>query len=134
MGLKHKFIEKQVFVGQTSSVTAGAATATNVEDFSKIGFQFVAVPSLNGRGTFSVSATMDGTNWKDVNTLIDNVVNSNSEQLTRVRTKALTSVSTSALVWIDNNVFKAVRIGVDIANTGDRVDVGSYSATLIATN
>ncbi len=117
---------------QTTSLAAGAVLS--VEGFSKIGFQFKCVPSIPGVGTFSVAGTIDGTQWTDINTLIDNVTNANSEQLTRVASKDISSLATSAIVWMDNMAFKAVRVGVNIATNGSGSPSGSYSATIIANN
>jgi len=68
----------------------------NVEEYSRVGLQFRADSVTSGQGLFTVDGTIDGQTWMRINTLISNVTNSNSQNLTRVASVALsTSVSHS---------------------------------------
>ena len=98
----------------------------NVELAKHIGLQFLCADRESGNGVFTVEATIDGTNWVALSTLIDNVANANSEQLTRVASKTL-SADGSVLVFLENIMsVKALRVKVTVTTDG------TYSAFLIA--
>ena len=110
-------------------LSAVAATTTsgsfNVEQFKRVGLQFLAAGISAGNGVFTVEGTVDGGNWVALNTLIDNVANTNVQNLTRVASKTLSS-NTSAIVWLDSLLgLKAIRVTVT------RTTDGSYSAFAI---
>ena len=66
-----------------------------------IEFYSTAVDSIQDRvGNIKITVSMDGgTTFRDYNMLIDNVVNTNVQNLTRVASKELTGVS-SAILWM----------------------------------
>ena len=86
----NKVLLDAVSVGQES-------LAFNVEEYGRVGFQFLADAVTSGQGIFTVDGTIDGSTWMRINTLIANVSNSNSQSLTRVASVVLsTSVSRSS--------------------------------------
>ena len=66
-----------------------------------IEFYSTAVDGIQDRaGNIKITVSMDGgTTFRDYNMLIDNVVNTNAQNLTRVASKELTGVS-SAILWM----------------------------------
>ena len=66
-----------------------------------IEFYSTAVEGTQDRvGNIKITVSMDGgTTFKDYNMLIDNVANTNAQNLTRVASKELTGVS-SAILWM----------------------------------
>ena len=105
-----------------SAVVATTTSAPfNVEGYKRIGLQFLAASISAGNGVFTVDGTIDGTNWVALNTLIDNVTNTNLQGPTRVASKTL-SANGSVLVWIDDFLgLKAIRV------TATRTTDGAYS-------
>lgn len=90
--------EKTLLDAVTSS---GESLPLNLEGYSKIGFQFRGDSISSGQGIFTVEGTIDGQTWVRLNTLIDNVTNSNSQEITRVDRKIISSSvshSTSASI------------------------------------
>ena len=111
---------------QQTLLNAVVATTTsdpfNVEGLNRVGLQFLSASISSGNGVFTVEGTIDGANWVALNVLIDNVTNSNVQNITRVASKTL-STNTSVLVWLDNFLgLKAIRVIVT------RTTDGSYSA------
>jgi len=116
-------LEQTLLNAVTSTTTSSPA---NIEPYKRIGLQFLASGISAGNGAFTVEGTIDGTNWVALNTLIDNVTNTNAQTLTRVASKTLSSNS-SVLVWLDNLLgLKAIRAKVTVTTDG------SYSAFVIA--
>lgn len=117
------------FYKEKTLLNAVVATTTsdpfNIEGFKRIGLQFLAANISAGNGIFTIEGTLDGKNWVALNTFIDNVTNTNVQNLTRVASKTLNS-NTSVLVWLDNFLgLKAIRVIVT------RTTDGSYSAFVI---
>ncbi len=117
------FIEKKV-------LDAVIATATSepidVSGYKRIGIQVLASDISSGNGVFTVEATNDGVNWSPVNTLIDNVTNTNAQTLTRVDSKTL-SANGSDFIYLDGFVaVKAIRVKVTVSTDG------KYSASVVA--
>ena len=105
-------------------VATTTSSPFNVEAFKRVGLQFLAADISSGNGVFTVEGTIDGTNWVALNMLLDNVTNTNSQQLTRVASKTLNS-NTSVLVWLESLGLKAIRVKVT------RTTDGTYSAFAI---
>lgn len=117
---KYKF--QQLLEDIVASTTGGCA---GVAGYTKLGLQFVGRVITSGNGVFKVQGTVDGTEWTYL-AFIDNLVNSNSQTLTRVASKTI-SANGNALVWLDDaRALRAIR--VSITRTTD----GSYSASMIA--
>lgn len=115
---------------QLTSLTATTITSTgkpvNVDGYKRIGIQLLAAAITSGNGVFTVEGTIDGLNWVALNVLIDNVTNTNAQNLTRVASETLSSNS-SVLVWLDN-VIGLQQLRVKVTVTTD----GTYSAFVIA--
>lgn len=96
-----------------------------VDQFKKVGIQMVASGISSGNGVFRVEGTIDGKNWVGLNTLVDNVTNTNSENITHISSKTL-SANGSEIVWLLVPALKAIRVGVN------RTTDGVYSASVLA--
>ena len=109
------FIEKKVLDAVTVTTTSDPV---NVSGYKRIGIQILASAITSGNGVFTVEATSDGTNWKALATLIDNVANTNAQQLTRVASKTL-STNGSDFLYLDNFVaVKAIRVKATVSTDG----------------
>lgn len=96
----------------THTIQAATATATgqpvNIKNASKVSFIFKRSAHGSGSTSFSVSVSIDGTNWAVYNRLLTNVANSNSETIVHAAAMALGSDTTEfasmsaedAFVWV----------------------------------
>ena len=84
----------------TDTATSSAQLVAGVRGIG-IEFYSAAVEGTQDRaGNIKITVSMDGgTTFRDYNMLIDNVVNTNVQNLTRVASKELTGVS-SAILWM----------------------------------
>jgi hypothetical protein len=68
--------------------------------------------------TFTILVSVDGTNYATYNKLIDNVTNTNAQNLTRVGSKAIDSNTTSIIsVDLSNDIFKNLKVVDTITGT-----------------
>ena len=118
-----QYIFKTLLDTVIASITGGCA---GVAGYRRLGFQFKAAAISSGSGLFKVQGTVNGADWTYLNTLIDNVTNTNSQNLTRVASKNLTANGQS-LMWLDEGLsLRAIRISLT------RTTDGSYSCYLLA--
>jgi len=84
----------------TDTATSSAQLVAGAKGVG-IEFYSTAVGGTQDRaGNITITVSMDGgTTFRDYNMLIDNVVNTNVQNLTRVASKELTGVS-SAILWM----------------------------------
>jgi hypothetical protein len=115
-------MEKQILSGVEATTTS---SPFSVEQYSRIGLHLSSKEVDSGNGVFTVEGTIDGTNWVALNTLVDNVTNTNAQNLTRVASKTL-STNTSVLVYLLESVVKAIRVTVTVTTDGE------YSCSVIA--
>jgi len=84
-------------------IDTATSSAQLVAGARGVGIEFYStvVDSIQDRvGNIKITVSMDGgTTFKDYNMLIDNVANTNAQNLTRVASKELTGVS-SAILWM----------------------------------
>ena len=98
---------------------------TGVSGYRRLGFQFKLSNVVSGNGIFKVQGTTNGTDWTFL-AMIDNLTNTNSQNLTRVLSKTL-SANSSVLMWTDEGLsLRAIRVSATITTDG------SYSAYLMA--
>lgn len=109
-------------------VATTTSTPVNIENLEDIGLQCFAASISSGNGAFSVDVSNDGVIWTAYAGLIDNVTNTNAQNLTRLSTKSVTANSStgSIILRIENGSWKMLR--VTVARTTD----GAYSCTLSA--
>jgi len=117
---QYKFQTLMNSISQSS--TQGTA---GVAGYKRLGIQFKLANVVSGNGIFKVQGTVNGTDWSYL-ALIDNLANSNSQTLTRVLSKTL-STNSNVLMWVDEGLsLRAIRVSATISTDG------SYSAYLIA--
>ena len=109
---------KQILTSQTATAYS---EAVDIQNLRCITLQFIAALVSSGNGVFTVEVSNDGTNWVALNMLIDNVTNTNAQNLTRVSSKTLSS-NTSVVVSLDDLSWKTLRVKVTVTTDG------SYSA------
>lgn len=115
-----------------TTTTATSTNATNnsvvgsarVKGAAKITFVFsrgdISGTGNTGTSSFNVAVSADGTNWVGYNKLIDNVVNSNSQTLTRVSAVSLSGTSTKFYSMdLDHDLINYVRVGVVETTDGE---------------
>ena len=94
-----------------------SATATetsqpiNIEDATSITLVFKRSDHSSGSTAFTVTVSVDGTNFIAYNKLIDNVTNSNAQQLTRVASSSLASNTTKFYTMdLSCDTFKEIKV------------------------
>lgn len=108
-----------------------AVTATNtpvihdVREYSFAGFVFTAASISAGNGVFTVEGSVDGDTFVALNLFLDNVTNSNVQNLTRVASSTLTT-NTSKIYFLDLRGIAAIRVTVTVTTDG------SYSCSMFA--
>lgn len=102
--------------GETASKTSDAI---NIEGVQKVTLQFIRSNHSAGSSAFSVEVSNDGINWVTFNKLIDNVTNTNAQQLTRVASCSLSS-NTSKVYSMDlqHDAYKYARVAVTETTDG----------------
>lgn len=86
---------------------------------------FLTADVTSGNGVFTVEVSADGVNWVAYNKLIDNIINSNAQNLTRVASKTLNSDTTVFVSLSPEDTFMFMRMKVD--QTTD----GTYNAIVL---
>jgi len=119
-----KYKEISLLTGVTATTTS---SPMSVEGFSAVVFQILRENHSVGSSAFTFDGTVDGTNWVALNTLADNVTNTNAQNITRVAGKTL-SANGSALLWLDLRNFPLKAVRVKVTETTD----GTHSCTAIA--
>lgn len=110
-----------------SAVTATATSeAIDVKYAEKITLLLTRANHSAGSSAFTVTGSVDGTTYVALNTLIDNVTNTNAQTLTRIATKTL-SADGSALVALDLEQFGYSFIKVTVTEATD----GTHSAVVL---
>lgn len=109
-----------------SAVTATATSeAIDVKYAEKITLLLTRANHSAGSSAFTVTGSVDGATYVALNTLIDNVTNTNAQTLTRIATKTL-SADGSALVALDLEQFGYSFIKVTVTEATD----GTHSAVV----
>ena len=96
----------------------------NIEGVQKMSIQILAANITSGNGVFLVEVSNDNVNWITFNKLIDNLVNTNAQQLVRVASATLSANSNKVYTLdLEHDVYKYMRVKVT------RTTDGTYSAT-----
>lgn len=106
-------------------VPLNAVTATttsdpfDIENADKVTFEFTRANHSAGSSAFAVEVSVDGVNWVTFNKLIDNVTNTNAQNLTRVASASLAS-NTSKHYSMDlaSDSFRLARVTVTETTDG----------------
>ena len=113
---------------EPSAVTATTVfPVIGVENAEKVTFMFTRANHSSGSSAFTVDGSVDGTTFVGINTLIDNVTNTNGQDLTRVATATLSS-NTSKIYALDLGNFNYKEIRVTVTETTDGTH--SYKALI----
>lgn len=123
MGKNAITYEKGVVYQRTIVDEVTADTNSNeiiIAGASGVGFAFTEGGTVNNReAVFSVDVSFDGgTTYVDYNLLIDNVVNTNVQNYTRVASKTRSSAGTDIL-WMDPNTLGPIthmKVNVDVTD------------------
>ena len=109
-----------------------AVTATTTSSAIDIGYAekvtllFTRANHSAGSSAFTVTGSIDGTTYVALNTLIDNVTNTNGQTLTRVASSTLSS-NTSKIYALDLEQFGYEFIKVTVTETTD----GTHSCSVL---
>lgn len=104
-----------VLNGVTATTTSAAQQISGAE---KVTLVFTRANHSAGSSTFTVTGSIDGTTYVALNTLIDNVTNTNAQTLTRVASVALSS-DTSKIYALDLANFGYEFIKVTVTEVTD---------------
>lgn len=90
------------------------SSAIDVKYAKKITFMFTRADNAGGSSTFTVTGSIDGTNYADLNKLISNVTNTNSQTLTRIASVAIsnTNATSTASLDLQHDLFKYIKVTV----------------------
>jgi hypothetical protein len=118
----------------TTLITAlDAVTATttspeiNIKGAKKVSFIFTRADNAGGTSTFSVTGSIDGTNYYTLNKLINNLANTNAQTLTRTASLAIAASNGSLLASLDLEHDTLDSIKVTVTETAD----GTHSAKVL---
>lgn len=87
MSRRHRTVTK-IIDDVTATTTA---TTQKIEDAKKVMLVVERADHSSGTSAFTATVSVDGTNFIDYNKWIDNVTNTNAQDLTRVKTKTLSA-------------------------------------------
>lgn len=109
------------------------STKVNVANYKRVGILLRAAGITAGNGAFTVKGgfganTDSNPTMTSLNTLIDNVTNTNAQALTRVASKTL-STNVDAFLWLDSET-PVTHLEITCTVTTD----GTYTATLFCFN
>lgn len=108
------------------SSAAAPNTTFPIAGAKKVTFIFTRSDHSSGNHVFDVDVSLDGTTFVDFNKLVDNVANTNSQQLTRVASSTLSS-ATSKVYSMDlqHDVYQEAKV------TATRTTDGSATVKVI---
>lgn len=116
-----------VLTAPTAKTATGTWDAFSVEKAKKVTLMFTRADDAGGNSAFYVQGSIDGSTYVTLNLLIDNVTNTNSEDLTRVAGCTLsTETSKVYAVDLDRFGFKFLKVGVTETTSGTH----SYKALI----
>ena len=118
--------QTKVITALSAVTTTTTSSAIPVEYAEKVTLALTATGISTGNGVYTITGSFDGTTYYPINTVIDNVANTNVQTLTRVASKTL-SANGSALVALDLENFGYYYIKITVTRTTD----GSYSAVVL---
>ena len=86
---------------------------------------------LNRSGVLTITVSLDGTNFYAYSMLIDNVANSNAQQLTRVASKTRAAAGTDILWLTPETLGPIVAIKTNLAITDGGTPTGNFTIKAI---
>lgn len=113
------------------SAVTGTTTSAIIpmSDVNKATIAFSESGTVNNRsGVFTVTASIDGTNFYALNTLVSNAANTNSQNLTRVASVTINSASTT-LVAIEP-LFPLHSIKITVTVSDGAAPTGNFTAKI----
>lgn len=110
-----------------NAVTATTtSSAQNISGAKKVTFFFKRENHSAGSSAFKVSGSIDGTNFVDLNSLIEDLTNTNVQDYTRVTTVTLSADGTK-VASLDLTHLCLESIKVTVTETSD----GTHTATML---
>ena len=114
------------------AVTADATSdAIDIMGAKKVMLVFTATGISNRQADLTVDVSGDGSTFVDYNMLIDNVTNTNSQQLTRIATKNRSATGTDIL-WMTPETLGAIaymKVALDV--TDGASPAGNFTVKVI---
>jgi hypothetical protein len=103
--------------GVTATTTS---SAINIRYAKKVTFVFTRADNAGGTSTFTVSGSIDGTTYVDLNKLVTNVANANTETVVRVASVAIANTNASSIASLDleYDVFEYIKVTVTETSDG----------------
>lgn len=119
-------ISKKLVTALDAVTATTTSNAINIANAKKVTLQLTRANHGSGSSAFSVTASLDGTNFYDINCLIQDLTNSNSQDYTRVSSITLSSDTTEfAAIDLANMGFDQIK--VTVTETTD----GTHSAKVL---
>lgn len=111
------------YTGADLGLNVVTATTTgniiSLEGAKKVSLRLTRASHSAGSSTFTVTGSIDGTNFTALNNIVTDVTNTNAQTVTRVASVALSS-NTSQFVSLDLTYYtlKAIKVVATIATDG----------------
>lgn len=104
-----------------ATTTSATSSAITLKGAKKVSFAWTTDASATGfaTSTLTVTGTLNGTNYFALNKLVDNVANSNSQTVTRVASKSLSTDTTNYLLSLDlqHDALSAIKVSANMLGT-----------------
>ena len=112
-------------VSALSSVTMTATSSPiEIKGASKVTLLLSGNVAGTGSAIFNVDGSIDGSTFIDFNKLIDNVANTNAQELTRLSGKTITATTTGYMLSLDltHEALDSFIVTANLATTSGAID------------
>ena len=115
-------MEETKFVTMLDGVSTAGANTSDVEEISgaqKVGFVITRADHTAGNTVYKFQGSIDNVDFFDLNLIVPNVTNANTETLTRAASVTLSS-ATSSMIWLDldHAIIRYIRAVATITTDG----------------
>lgn len=119
-----KVVEVRTPINGVTATTTSAAQ--NIEGAKKVTFMFTRSNHTAGSTAFTVTGSIDGVTYVALNKLIDNVANTNVQDITRVASVTLSANSSKIYsLDLDHDAFQFIKI------TATETTDGTHTAKML---
>lgn len=121
----------KLVVAHNAITETTTSSAIAVADAKKVTIELTEAGSVNNRsGVLTITGSVDGTNFRAFNMLVDNVANTNGQTKTRVLSKTRAAAGTDILsLDLENFAFTHIKAVVTITDGAD--PVGTFTVKVL---
>ena len=111
--------------------STSTSNAIDVSFADKVAIQLTRAAG-SGNTVWTVTGTVDGTNWVTISNLVDNVANDNSQTVARVASVTQSSATSAVVALPPEFTYKAIKVTATITTGGASTAVVSrYRSNII---